>query len=94
MKGKVAEREERVVKDADISNDSNDDDDDLEVDSNDESRNAHQTMASPRSSNEPPFKQAKLTRAELYKPPTNEELNQLKETENLFHSTLFRMQVI
>lgn len=93
VKGKVAEREERVVKDDDISNDSNDDDDDLEVDSNDESRNAHQTMASPRSNNEPPFKQAKLTRAELYKPPTNEELNQLKETENLFHSTLFRMQI-
>lgn len=29
----------------------------------------------------------------LYKPPSNEELNQLKETENLFHSSLFRMQV-
>ncbi|GCC43194.1 hypothetical protein chiPu_0027140, partial [Chiloscyllium punctatum] len=36
----------------------------------------------------------KLNKRELYKPPTNEELNQLKETENLFHSTLLRMQVL
>lgn len=35
----------------------------------------------------------KLSRRELYKPPTSEELNQLKETENLFHSSLLRMQV-
>ena len=44
-------------------------------------------------SDEPSAKKKKLSKAELYKPPTNEELNQLKETENLFHSTLFRMQV-
>ena len=42
---------------------------------------------------EPAAKKSKLTNKELYKPPTNDELNQLKETENLFHSTLFRMQV-
>ncbi|XP_078530850.1 nucleolar protein 6 [Lissotriton helveticus] len=35
----------------------------------------------------------KMSKAELYKPPTNEELNQLKETENLFHSNLLRMQI-
>ncbi|XP_051895991.1 nucleolar protein 6 [Pristis pectinata] len=35
----------------------------------------------------------KLSKRELYKPPTSEELNQLKETENLFHSTLLRMQI-
>lgn len=29
----------------------------------------------------------------LYKPPTADELNQLKETENLFHSNLFRLQI-
>ncbi|XP_034948834.1 nucleolar protein 6 [Chelonus insularis] len=29
---------------------------------------------------------------DLYKPPTVEELNQLRETENLFHSNLFRLQ--
>lgn len=38
-------------------------------------------------------KQVKLSRADLYKLPTNEELNQLKETENLFHSSLLRLQV-
>ncbi|XP_078077355.1 nucleolar protein 6 [Mustelus asterias] len=35
----------------------------------------------------------KLRKRELYKPPSNEELSQLKETENLFHSTLLRMQI-
>ncbi|XP_011302572.1 nucleolar protein 6 [Fopius arisanus] len=30
---------------------------------------------------------------ELYKPPTAEELSQLRETENLFHSNLFRLQI-
>lgn len=29
----------------------------------------------------------------LYKPPTVEELNELRETENLFHSNLFRLQI-
>ena len=33
------------------------------------------------------------TMKQLYKPPTVEEINHLKETENLFHSNLFRMQV-
>uniref|UniRef100_A0A8C3XAI9 Nucleolar protein 6 n=1 Tax=Catagonus wagneri TaxID=51154 RepID=A0A8C3XAI9_9CETA len=35
----------------------------------------------------------KLSRAELYKEPTNEELNRLRETESLFHSSLLRLQV-
>lgn len=30
---------------------------------------------------------------DLYKQPTVEELNQLRETENLFHSNLFRLQI-
>uniref|UniRef100_A0A182QE84 Nucleolar protein 6 n=1 Tax=Anopheles farauti TaxID=69004 RepID=A0A182QE84_9DIPT len=30
---------------------------------------------------------------ELYKPPTVEEINRLKETENYYHSNLFRMQM-
>ncbi|KAF7989496.1 hypothetical protein HCN44_008170 [Aphidius gifuensis] len=30
---------------------------------------------------------------ELFKPPTADELNQLRETENLFHSNLFRLQI-
>ncbi len=29
----------------------------------------------------------------LYRPPTSEELNELKETENLYKSNLFRLQV-
>lgn len=39
-----------------------------------------------------PKKRKKLER-DLYKPPTVEELNQLRETENLFHSNLFRLQI-
>ncbi|XP_004372388.1 nucleolar protein 6 isoform X1 [Trichechus manatus latirostris] len=35
----------------------------------------------------------KLNRAELYKEPTSEELNRLRETESLFHSSLLRLQV-
>ncbi|XP_033020116.1 nucleolar protein 6 [Lacerta agilis] len=35
----------------------------------------------------------KLCKAELYKPPTNEELTRLKETESLFHSNLLRLQI-
>lgn len=36
----------------------------------------------------------KLSRADLYKEPTNEELNRLRETETLFHSSLLRLQVL
>lgn len=35
-----------------------------------------------------------LSREELYKEPTNEELNRLRETEILFHSSLLRLQVL
>ena len=35
----------------------------------------------------------KLKQSHLYKAPTADELNSLRETENLFHSNLFRMQV-
>lgn len=61
--------------------------DDGEVDTDD----ADQSVA--RNSKTPPEKKAKISKKELYRPPTNEELNQLKETENLFHSSLFRLQV-
>lgn len=41
-----------------------------------------------------PLKQpSKKQRKELYKQPTAEELNQLRETENLFNSNLFRLQI-
>lgn len=35
----------------------------------------------------------KLSKKELYKAPTVEELNQLKEAENLFHCSILKMQV-
>nr|XP_015217491.1 PREDICTED: nucleolar protein 6 [Lepisosteus oculatus] len=35
----------------------------------------------------------KLSRGELYKPPTTEELNRLRETESLFHCSLLKMQM-
>lgn len=37
--------------------------------------------------------ESKKIKTDLAKPPTVEEINQLKETENLFHSNLFRMQI-
>ncbi|KAL3865413.1 hypothetical protein ACJMK2_042804 [Sinanodonta woodiana] len=49
--------------------------------------------SSPNVSDEPPQKKIKLSKKKLYMPPTNDELNQLRETENLFHSSLFRMQI-
>ena len=41
----------------------------------------------------PDAKKPRLSKSSLYKPPTNEELQELKETETLFQSSLFRMQV-
>ncbi|XP_002731732.1 nucleolar protein 6, partial [Saccoglossus kowalevskii] len=41
----------------------------------------------------PPTKRSKLSKAELYKPPTNVELTTLKETSALYESSLFRMQI-
>ncbi|KAL6114361.1 nol6 [Pungitius sinensis] len=35
----------------------------------------------------------KMSRSDLYKPPTAEELNQLKEAESLFHCSLLKMQM-
>lgn len=37
--------------------------------------------------------ESKKIKTDLARPPTVEEINQLKETENLFHSNLFRMQI-
>lgn len=39
-----------------------------------------------------PKKKNKIDK-DLYKPPTADELNQLRETENLYHSNLFRLQI-
>ncbi|XP_063151962.1 nucleolar protein 6 [Candoia aspera] len=45
------------------------------------------------SSSEGILQPVKLGKRELYKVPTNEELGHLKETENLFHSNLLRLQI-
>ncbi|XP_066272586.1 nucleolar protein 6-like [Branchiostoma lanceolatum] len=42
---------------------------------------------------QPPTKSVRTGKSDLYKPPTSEEMNELKETENLFQSSLFRMQI-
>ncbi|XP_038078124.1 nucleolar protein 6-like [Patiria miniata] len=47
----------------------------------------------PTKSSSPPLKRAKLSKGALYKPPTSEELNTLKETDNVYQSNLFRMQM-
>uniref|UniRef100_A0A667YY51 Nucleolar protein 6 n=1 Tax=Myripristis murdjan TaxID=586833 RepID=A0A667YY51_9TELE len=39
------------------------------------------------------FHPVKLSRSDLYRPPTAEELNQLKEAESLFHCSLLKMQM-
>lgn len=39
------------------------------------------------------FHPVKMSRSDLYRPPTAEELNQLKEAESLFHCSLLKMQV-
>ncbi|XP_070599757.1 nucleolar protein 6 isoform X2 [Erythrolamprus reginae] len=46
-----------------------------------------------RASSEGLLQPVKLGKSELYKVPTNEELSHLKETENLFHSNLLRLQI-
>ncbi|EEC15910.1 nucleolar RNA-associated protein, putative [Ixodes scapularis] len=40
-----------------------------------------------------PRKKSKTAKSDLYKPPTAEELNNLKEVETLFHSNLFGLQL-
>ncbi|XP_004428412.1 PREDICTED: nucleolar protein 6 [Ceratotherium simum simum] len=55
-----------------------------------ESSKKHTVAGSP---GEGLWQPVKLSRAELYKEPTNEELNRLRETESLFHSSLLRLQV-
>ena len=76
----IASDEEEATDDADSGID--DDDDSANTNAGDE-----------RFGGAPPKKKAKLSKTGLYKPPTSDEINQLKETENLFQSSLLRMQV-
>ncbi|XP_037114528.1 nucleolar protein 6 [Syngnathus acus] len=39
------------------------------------------------------YRPVKMSRSDLYRPPTVEELNQLKEAESLFHCSLLKMQM-
>ena len=92
-----ADDSDNASDDDDVINDDDGDDDDGDDDDGDfKSMHTHKTDASINQGlrDEPPTKKAKFSKADLYRPPTNDELNQLKETENLFHSTLFRMQVM
>nr|XP_039272633.1 nucleolar protein 6-like [Styela clava] len=41
----------------------------------------------------PPAKSSKLSGSDLYKPPTTEELNTLRDTNMLFHSNLTKLQI-
>ena len=41
----------------------------------------------------PTVKKPKLSKEKLYKPPTSEELANLKETQNLYQSGIFRLKV-
>ena len=80
----IASDEEQATDDADsgIDDDERDNDDNAIINAGDE-----------RFGGAPPKKKAKLSKTGLYKPPTSDEINQLKETENLFQSSLLRMQV-
>ena len=80
----IASDEEEATDDADsgIDYDERDDDDSANTNAGDE-----------RFGGAPPKKKARLSKTGLYKPPTSDEINQLKETENLFQSSLLRMQV-
>ncbi len=42
---------------------------------------------------EPKSKQPRLGSVDETRQPTNDEINELRETESLFHSSLFRLQV-
>ena len=82
----IASDEEEATDDADsgIDDDERDDDNDS---------NAITNAGDERFGGAPPKKKAKFSKTGLYKPPTSDEINQLKETENLFQSSLLRMQV-
>lgn len=72
----------------------------ISSDSSDEDQNEAPTKAK-RSKPEDPgeegeevvYHPVKMSRNDLYRPPTVEELNQLKETESLFHCSLLKMQM-
>lgn len=54
---------------------------------------AKRRKAEEASGEEAVYRPIKLSRNDLYRPPTAEELNQLTEAESLFHCSLLKMQV-
>lgn len=42
----------------------------------------------------PDKKTKKIDKGQLYKPLSSDELHQLKDAENLFHSNVFKLQVV
>ncbi|KAK0147285.1 Nucleolar protein 6 [Merluccius polli] len=57
------------------------------------SANGKRTKSSSNDDGDAVLRPVKLSRKDLYKPPTVEELNQLKEAESLFHCSLLKMQM-
>lgn len=51
------------------------------------------TVGEKRKNGSPSSQQQKKKKKDLYKPPTSDEISRLKETENLFNSNLFRLQI-
>jgi len=82
---------------ADSMEDINDSQEEAEIDDQElESHNLNQEKKRKKVTDEltePVPKKKKKFENDLYKQPTVEELNQLRETENLFHSNLFRLQI-
>ena len=84
--------ESEIASDEEATDDADSGIDDDERDDDNDS-NAITNAGDERFGGAPPKKKAKLSKTGLYKPPTSDEINQLKETENLFQSSLLRMQV-
>ena len=84
---------EENSEESEIASDEEEATDDADSGIDDDERDADTSAGDERFGGEPPKKKAKLGKTGLYKPPTSDEINQLKETENLFQSSLLRMQV-
>jgi len=83
---------------ADLMEDINDSQEEAETDNQPESESYNLNQEKKRKKvtdelTESVPKKKKKFENNLYKQPTTEELNQLRETENLFHSNLFRLQI-
>ncbi|XP_057323676.1 nucleolar protein 6 [Microplitis mediator] len=92
-------KQKKITEEVDVEVEEEEDvESDIELESEDDDDDDHETFKSMMKRNleeagdEKPAKKMKKDN-DLYKPPTVEELNQLRETETLFHSNLFRLQI-